>query len=455
MDDKEKMTQVEGWLRLIERTRLFCNTSDKLQEMVGFAVTNRNSLSRKGGNSLFMKEAIFHQLGHICMQETGLDLQTVVEAYEDVDNFIDRYSIKLRGKQLAAQIVDMFYGEGSVPEDLAFVDSRLDSRHIPILLLMLEDCLPRLSTKGGDVKTIDSDFARTFSMLRGACRYLITNDLPVLVMEEAEMRENPEKKNRLQLIATTKRILETYGAVSTKQRFSITTKEMAWDRCYPNIEGIWTEDDAYTAFWLFETITNGYHLYHYRLQNDPRQLLYTKYTITFFETDEGDIWASMVHPNATRFLIQGQTVPTSMFMFVDFEHMSDGILLTPRKGSGKWFTTKHLRRSTHQRLYQSYLDDETMEKVNEFADDEYMFQQNMVAITPDHIYVKHPQKGYYKVPKALCDVLYDVQFGESVGTLTFAGGTYIAFDDKNLYYDVTTEENMNEFGIEVVDAISE
>ena len=68
MDDKEKMAQVEGWLRLIERTRLFCNTSDELQEMVGFAVTNRNSLSRKGGNSLFMKEAIFHQLGHICMQ---------------------------------------------------------------------------------------------------------------------------------------------------------------------------------------------------------------------------------------------------------------------------------------------------------------------------------------------------------------------------------------------------
>ena len=96
-----------------------------------------------------------------------------------------------------------------------------------------------------------------------------------------------------------------------------------------------------------------------------------------------------------------------------------------------------------------------MEKVNEFADDEYMFQQNMVAITPDHIYVKHPQGGYYKVPKALCDVLYDVQFGESVGTLTFAGGTYIAFDDKNLYYDVTTEENMNEFGIKVVNAISE
>ena len=91
MNDKERTIQVERWLRLIERTRLFCNTANELGKMVGFSVSNRNSLARKGGNSLFMKEAILHQLGYICHELTGLDLQTIVDSYEKVDNLIERY----------------------------------------------------------------------------------------------------------------------------------------------------------------------------------------------------------------------------------------------------------------------------------------------------------------------------------------------------------------------------
>ena len=70
MDKEHKRMQVEGWLKLIDRTRLFCNTADELEKLVGFSVSNRNSLARKGGNSLFMKEAIFHQLGYICHELT-------------------------------------------------------------------------------------------------------------------------------------------------------------------------------------------------------------------------------------------------------------------------------------------------------------------------------------------------------------------------------------------------
>ena len=74
MVEDKRIALIEHWLKLIERTRLFCNTIGELEKLVGFSVSKRNSLSRKGGESLFMKEAIFHQLCHICQKQTGMDL---------------------------------------------------------------------------------------------------------------------------------------------------------------------------------------------------------------------------------------------------------------------------------------------------------------------------------------------------------------------------------------------
>ena len=56
-------------------------------------------------------------------------------------------------------------------------------------------------------------------------------------------------------------------------------------------------------------------------------------------------------------------------------------------------------------------------------------------------------------PKSLNDVLYDVQFGDNVGLVTFGRETYVAIDDKNLYYDVSSEEKMKQHGIQIVSEI--
>ncbi len=58
MDDMDKMEQVCGYLRMIERTRLLRNTTEELERLVGFSVGSGNGLARKGGKSLFMKDAI-------------------------------------------------------------------------------------------------------------------------------------------------------------------------------------------------------------------------------------------------------------------------------------------------------------------------------------------------------------------------------------------------------------
>ena len=85
MDDADKMKRVCNYLRMIERTRLLKNTTEELERLVGFSVGSGNGLARKGGKSLFMKDAILRELAHIAKQETDLALQEVLDAYIGAD----------------------------------------------------------------------------------------------------------------------------------------------------------------------------------------------------------------------------------------------------------------------------------------------------------------------------------------------------------------------------------
>ena len=453
MVEDKRIALIEHWLKLIERTRLFCNTIGELEKLVGFSVSKRNSLSRKGGKSLFMKEAIFHQLCHICQKQTGMDLQEIVEAYEDVDNFIDRYANLLRADDVLPSVVDIFYGSGTVPDELTFVKKRLDVPHIPILFLMLTGGLPRLSAKAGDVTTIKEDYKRTFRLLHESCKNVPMQELPAISIMESEVKAHPAKKNRLHLIHTVSFILNAYGAVSTPQRLSLTNRELGWRRLDPELDGIWTEDDSFTAFWCFEKVNNGYYLYHYKLRNEQRELSYTRYFISFYQVDSEGIVTLVAHPRSARYIIGSQPTPNILFAYFNCQVSDENITLAPKDDSSVWFGLRHLIRSSHAKYFQKLLSDDTRAKNNECSDADYNFDCCLAALTPSHIYMDCAGGGYYKIPKSLDDVLYDVQFGDNVGVISFEESTYVAFDDKSLYYDVTTEEKMRDSGIEVVDVI--
>ncbi len=453
-EKNERMEQVEDWLRLIERTRLFCNTTDELGRLVGFSVGNRNSLARKGGSSLFMKEAIFHQLAYLCEEQTGLDLQHVIEAYQDVDNFMDRYEAKLRDRTLLSELVTLYYGNGEPSQDLSFVQNRLEEQHIPILILVLTGCLPRLSAKNGDVVNIEDDFQRVFAFLRGVCGVPIFMTIPVLTMEEQRFADSPDSHTRLQMIAAMTHVLNSYGGLSTQLRLSVNTREFLKDQYIPDIDGIWTEDDASTAFWYFERMVNGYSMYHYTMKDNQQTLRYTKYFISFY-SEYSSPMAIVAHPDLVRYTVEGKPVPSGVFAYLDFEQAKDELRFAPNSKDGEWFSVSQLIRSKHANFFESLLCDGSKNVVNEFAQDEYELLQMMVAITNDYIYLKQGEQSYYQVPKSLNEVLEDIHFGDNVGILSFADATYIAFDDKSLYYNVTTEDSMNEHGIRIVHAITE
>ncbi len=136
--------------------------------------------------------------------------------------------------------------------------------------------------------------------------------------------------------------------------------------------------------------------------------------------------------------------------------MPDNVLTFVTEGERKeWFSVSRMIRSAHENFFKSLLDSSEKIRVNQYAADNFDFSMLLAAITNEHIYIKHGEGTYYKIPKSLNDVFYDVQFGDNVGLITFASETYVTFDDKNLYYDVSSEEKMAKSGIQIVTLITE
>lgn len=467
MDEADKMEQVCGYLRLIERTRLLKNTTEELEQMVGFSIGSGNGLARKGGRSLFIKDAIFRELAHIVRQQTELDLQEVLDAYIGADHICERLGSVADTELFCQHLVWYFYADAEVTDDIAAIINKVKTEHLPILVLLVLKLLPRLSAKGGDVKDIGQDYRRLFSWLsKTVNKDIMMQKLPLLTQIEDEVRRCPDIMCRIHLISTTNQILNSYGALSTRERISMSNRELLENQFDPEVDGIWTENELSTVFLQFESIANGYHLYRYQVDSSRKSLMFTKYFMKFFHQGN-DIMALIIHPHAIHYLVSGKKMPNTLFAYLDCQMKVDDkdkpdnfISFSPQSADGQWFALRKLKRSEKEEFFKKLLDDERYEKTDSYAKDDYDFIMSLAAITNDHIYINKDETTYYKVPKSLHVLLEEVGFNSNAGVISFKNisdgepATYIAFDDFNLYFDVSTLELMAEHQIEVVDNIS-
>ena len=467
MDNEKQLKKICGYLRMIERTRLLCNTTAELETLVGFSIGSGNSLVRKGGKSLFMKDAILRELAHIAKQDTDLDLQEVLDAYIGADRICERMGNVANPALFCQHLVWYFYSDAEATDDIAPIIDKVEAEQLPILVLLVLKLLPRLSAKGGDVRDIRHAYRRLFSWLSETVnKDIMMQKLPLLTQIEDEVRRHPDIMRRIHLISTANQILNSFGAVSTRERISLSNKELLENQFDPEVEGIWTENEFSTVFWQFEGIANGYHLYRYQADSSRKSLVFTKYFMKFFHLGN-DIMALVIHPHAIRYLVSGKKMPNNLFAYLDChieignEGNSDAVItFIPQSADGHWFALRQLRRSEKVDFFKHLLDDEQYEKTDSHASDDYDFIISLAAITSDHIYISKDETTYYKIPKSLNGLLEEVGFNSNAGVMSFkdtADGepaTYIAFDDFNLYYNISTKELMAEHQIEVVDSIS-
>lgn len=459
MNIESNMKEVCNYLHTIERTRLLRNTLKELELLVGFSVSNGNGLTRKGGKSLFVKDAIFRELAHIANKETGLNLQDVIDTYIETDRMLDRLGKIKDAPQTCKHLIWYFYENGEATEDIANILNSIENRHAPFIILMLMNALPRLTAKGGDVKDISRDYHNIMSLLEQSVnKGLRLKKLPMLSLLEDSIRKNPKIMNRLHLISITNAILNSYGALSTRERMSNSNKIIAENMFFPDIDGIWTEGKAATEFWKIERIANGYNLYKYSLYKERKELKFTKYFLKIFHCEDG-YRAIVIHPHAIQSLVGNTPLPNNMYANFKCEVSNEVISFEPFTTESKWMKLSVLRRDAATEYFSKVLHDDLFRHSDCHPEDAYSFNLSLVAITNNDLYIKKGVNEYYKVPKSMHTLLSDVGFKSNVGIITFLNkpqhNEYIAFDDFNLYYDVSNDEKINCLGIAITNEITE
>lgn len=438
----------EEYLRIIERTRLLYNTLAETGKVVGSSVESGNGLIRKGGKSEFMKNAVLHELGYRAKTNTGLDLEEVLDAYIDCDQLLQRHERVLQEEDACQQLIRYFYADGKVKETLRPVVKEMGSEHVPILVLMLLKALPTLSAKGGDIKDIAGDYQRAFSMLYATCQTVLLKIIPVLIKKEGEVRQNPSLMCRFHLISVVNEILNVYGGISTPENLSRTNAEESEKQIFPNnVSGIWVENEKSTVFWQFERNANGDWLRRYTLNNEQRSLTYTQYHIRFYE--EGDeVLAVVFHPQLVCDIVQNVPIPLEHVAYLEYR-MEDGTMFfEPKITESNWFHLKQLTRSQEEKFFQRCLDNRRYTKTNLYAEYEYTFHLWLHTITEDALFFETEEEGcLLRVPKSLHPQLHNVHFGENAGLLQFKDSQYLAFDDRHLYFEITTEKQRKQLGI--------
>ena len=158
--------KTDNYLRIIERTRLICNSSIELSELVGSSIVSGNGLHRKGGKNPFMKDAIFRELAYIVNEMTELNLEEVIETYQE-SSVIFKKIKKIKNKEkICQEIISHYYCDKEFIQELSYLDSIISERHVPILILLILGLIPCVNEKKGDVKHIDKDYVFLLSILK-------------------------------------------------------------------------------------------------------------------------------------------------------------------------------------------------------------------------------------------------------------------------------------------------
>lgn len=437
----------KDYLDIIERTRLLYNTLGELGEVAEYSVKSGNGLSRKGGNSVFLKNAVLHELAYLAREHTDLDLEEVLDVYIDCDALMERYGRVLQKQSVCQQLIRNFYADGEASDMLRPVVAKMGSEHVPILVLMVLKVLPRLSAKDGDVKDIKGDYERTFSFLYSTCQAVNLQTIPTLSELEGEVRRNPEVMCRFHLIGVMNTALIAYSSLSTPENLSRTNAEERARQFIPDLSGIWVEEEPSTMFWQFEEIANGHYLRQYTLDNEHRIMTYTEYHIRFMDEGE-EVLAIVMHPQLVRDIVQNVPIPPEHAAYLTCSIEEDCLYFEPRTTDSRWLHLRQLTRSKQEVFFQHCLDDEHYTKTNRFADDEYTFRLCLHTITEDALFFEMEEEGsLLRVPKSMHPQLPDVHFGENAGLLRFKDSLYLALDDRHLYFEITTRRQRKKLGI--------
>ncbi|MDD7319168.1 MAG: hypothetical protein SOZ80_04575 [Prevotella sp.] len=458
----KKNKEYDEWLATIANTRLLYNTMNELETFVDNHSIHNNGTRRCFG-SLQKMRATFRDLlvEASQMTENNVDLEFLMRQYKKAWNFF-KQNLSRRSEPQKVALELLLYCYDQCAADVVgkrkreiFDEIMEQCIDIPFVVLMLLKIIPGYYSKEGDATDMAYKYEKALQLLEKFTEgKTMFNLLPAITKAREE-----KNKTRLTLLYHVRNILNTFEAFISSSNIYNASSYIKQNFVSFDLEGYWNECGGtlqYTAFWEINHAANeGTYFATYWHKNSENVLTGTQYTMFLLETDDDRLLAYIIHPEAIKHRMKGQSYgdkDNSWYITeMPEENNPDNLDFMRFIHSDFWQSRLNLTRvtsSTVSECYDKWMNSCIINKA--FGHLEYVLTPNLYAITQNHIYLPTDKEGeFFKIPRNPNYGFDNIQFGDNVGIMKMNGREYIAFDELMIYIK-TSKRELDKYGIEIV-----
>lgn len=458
--------QIKIRLDAISRLRLLFADQDELSDYVGRRVTEKNGLSRVGGQSEFLKRAIYDSLCNYANERANHDFDKFICDYEEASVFYAKHHIQRLFRKdpenKCMLLLDYMHLDNTAPKDPKllglFQEIYGEERHRfnvnpQILVLMILNLLPpdfyksRISSKD-----INEDFMRLMDFLQQLVqRHSIFERFPALEAMRQRVLKDKVLLSRFWLYDDLCDVLESYYDFINITRRQATNKRVRDMAIFPSLEGCMWQEKEGNVWWEWQQVFNGFFLRKLNLNHKRKTITSERFELIIYDEEDGN-FAYICRPKAFLNVLEGKTIQRddSETMAVEIggnKEKPDSIEFQQVFGY-HWFMLSKLNRTKvpSKKFWDKYADYAVIEQD---MDESYQYSVGISAITPDYVAVPDGKDGDYLVPMDLDEGLKMLTIVDPAGFVQFdkSGRCFITFTDLNLHYEVTTDEDCKRYGI--------
>lgn len=477
----DEQIDVERLCNVIKNLRLFTNTEQEWREKYG-------SLYKPG-----QKDKLFELLDAQCRKNYGgLELSTFMDDYSKSrkNGFIGKHRrdiIFTNENNFLSLVCYYFMPDGTpMPECLAGrkdVGGFMECDMALMLLWSIVDperhtkALPFFDERTGDVDL--SSYRYIISELRRILLKLFTRKPfvvgtpPIIISEFRKIQTKLHNHTivRMDLVSLVINVLGVVINVNNRDELYNNIKDIAAnnivsiDICGEGDWWIAPDRAPVRKIYKFEEYEQSYSLISYDLENHK----YEESCVTFFQEKGNPAVVFILSPISVLNLVRNEAMAEGTFMYCNCEHISDGdrpnmLIFHPYSGSISSCpcTLKRIGRKALIKMIPDFTISELGDYENKYKDYEYDRRNIERLISADYIFVEKSsvtqQDGssrvtsWYRIPRyGNSDWNLDLTVpDDQIFHIRLFGEDYLFFNMLNLSLKVTTEQNRDELGIEVM-----
>lgn len=466
-------------LKFITNTRLLFNSIADEAEYNGIGSFEKNRYTKCTQDQLqtyydrYCKMAEEISNDYLPLPEFIPVLQDCKEFY---DLYIRRNTFFIKEKEKSLLMLFNLYCYPDKPREgikdsveKIFLDLEKKDKWGIMVVFLLHLGVINLSNKQNDVESIIEDFNLLLDTLESYFIAGLFSENVRISFYRNLIREGETYMNRLWLIRAADDIMASTILWNDTSEMMDRHLSQRNKILLPDVESnddvrrIWMEkrNGSLVEGTFYEFIllgNNCYQLGEYKFDNKKWQLVYTYYTVQYFEMDD-NVQGTVIHPKSIFHQMEhggldSEYIAYFYWLFDNYQKPTE-LELTFNSGSSSVFGPRALSLLKDKKridMYTGMLEKYT--KVNKFPETEYQFYLNLYAITRDNLFIADPdEECYYQIPAdnpRIKDVIDTIHFGNSIGLVEMNGKKYVDFDELGIVYNVTTKEDREKNNIRKV-----